>query len=528
MGEFQQDFAMPAAQPAVAAGPHHAALPDADSVLSRRGNAGSRIAPFPKTVDLGEQIVGSSHEFEVATPYASEHALAVLVSAPIRAGDPAPNGPLHVSAEQRAEAFTPIGAPERTTAPIRVRFSPTFSGLFQADLKILLKWDDGAIDHRVVRIHARARQLTEAPADAIHQPRNTTAYDGSEIPTADLTGVAAVPKLALENLANKTKTLAAGLAAQQENGRDTAEKNVGSYKYAPPPPSLFDVAAEIALGFAVGGIASRIGILVATELVSLVPRGLANNHVTALAGVIEDGLKNAARAPGVTSEFKSNAVSSNGQILFFAKLQRALSKLATQNGLFVDSQNERLQHLLRAEPELAIATMKSLRASIEAIKDPAELQQNAAEQQWVSMVARSANGTSSVDVNGDAHETTKLNRTNLIPTAGILTIRVAVPATRLSEPTTVDDATINGVSQSLAEHLRAADLARTAIPILIVATSSKGTSLVTRDEVGRVRMFSAAERERDEHQDAQRFVDKVLSKSLERWGVKYIETDSSQ
>jgi hypothetical protein len=212
---------------------------------------------------------------------------------------------------------------------------------------------------------------------------------------------------------------------------------------------------------------------------------------------------------------------------------KALKKLQLENQRFIDRQHRRLQHLLLIDPERAVAIMESIEEAMTAkLQDATELQQTASERQWVSVVARSSQGSDAVNVDGEVRGTTGIARPDdwgriHAPERGILVIRVAVPPGELSEVSAVKGASIHGISQPIADRLWVQDLSSAAIPIKIIAESEQGASWIMRDEVGRVRIPYRGAEEAQLHRGAQLVVDRVLAKTLKEWKVKRVMTDDA-
>ena len=125
-------------------------------------------------------------------------------------------------------------------------------------------------------------------------------------------------------------------------------------------------------------------------------------------------------------------------------------------------------------------------------------------------------------MNGEQRDTTKLNWATGA-TRGVLRIRAKIDG----HVVTVTSASMDGVSQEIGDRLRTQDLRALPIPIVILATGDGGTSFVTRDEVGRVRISGRPDHEAQHHRDRQELCDRVLAKTLDGWGVKHVVTDDA-
>jgi len=548
-------------------------LPDADSVLDRRDSADSpspfdagtslkpseRIAAFPHSVDLGEHIVGSSHPLDVVTPRITARsplpAVAIVSISPASAlVSRSEQDPLDrlISERRRAQAFSPVEVSHSVspTMPIPVRFWPAFPGDHEADLRILLRWSDDVMDLRTVRVYAHARRLEDAPARPLGESGVQGAYQEPNIPTADLQHVAQVHMTALSNAMGRAKTQAGGLASAQQTGRRTAETNARDYNRQPPKAPWWASLAELAITMAVGGVAGLVGRYAANALGSKLAAGVATvkggldparlkqYSEGLVADTVKEGLKNAAKSPLVklaigtkdreSARIEEGARSSNGVINFFAMQEAALNKLITANQTFVDGEHERLQHTLRTDPEVAVASMEALEVGMHQASETAaeQRQQIESERQWTSIVARSSNGTDTVRVNGEERDVTTLGRATRA-TRGVLRIRATVrPGPETDEVQAVKSASMDGISQELADRMHRQDLSAAPVAVMIIAESEIGTSIITRDEVGRVRQrVGDAGNEASQHRRAQALCDRVLAKTLVAWGIERIVTD---
>jgi hypothetical protein len=504
----------------------------------------SAVAPFPDSLELAEQIVDSQHVFPLVTPKLNtyEPVRAVVSIEPAVAQvsrKPVDELVDRGMEKRRAEAFSPVAhehyLDERTSIP--VRFWPKFTGDHEADVRVLLRYDDGTVELRTIRVNGHARRLGDAPAHAIDGPRDGGEYRDPEIPTANLEKVPDLHRDALDNATKESVRAAGNLARQQRAGLDTARDNALAYSRKPPETTGWDWLAELAITMAVGGVASIVAKAVALKLGPRLERLPIVQRIKdekkrekftqdPVGDVVKDGLKSALKGPAVQlalgdkkekkHENEGGTRSSNGEIEFFARQREALNHLADENEKFVLRQHRLMQHGLLTAPERAIATMQSIHEGFdEKARVVPSLQQTETELQWVSLIAKSENSSEKVAVNGETRDVTNL-RTATAATRGVLKIRVIDGE--------VKGASIDGVSQEIADNLRTLNLHARPVPIVILY--GEPASFITRDEVGRVRLpFLQKEAETERHREAQALVDRVLSKSLAQWGVREIKTD---
>lgn len=502
--------------------PEHLPKPVSAAPPPDRTVAEKRVAPFPTSVLLDEAIVGSSHAIPLVYPHVldTRPTTAIVSIKSASAAVSRPNHDLERAANEmsrrRAEAFSPVD-PTHIVEPGRelpVRFYPTFPGDHEADVQILLRWPDELVDLRTVRVYGHARWLDDAPARPLGGTRERVANRDHEpeIPTADLANVAEIHRTTLSNLYNETKSAATAVATNQASGLNVVSGEAQSYHRAPPKASWWESAAELALTVAIGSLAGGVSKVVAGSLAN------AKYTEVLLGDGIKEGLKWAGKKAWLS---KSPDPSSNVEIAFFALQGSTLGKLANENSKLIDHENRRLQHVLVKDPNRAIAEMHALRQGFRATEPRAEEEQRKeTTRQWLSLVGRSENGSETVPVNGEIRDTTKLGLAHS-KTRGVLRIEVE------REPFVVTSASIDGVSQEIANRLLTQKLSTEPIPMVITIRDGRAALVLTRDEVGRVRRSHAPEWEAQTHGAAQQYVDNVLAKPLREWGVMFITTDDA-
>lgn len=131
-------------------------------------------------VDLGEQVVGSKHEFEVPPPRNLSSVAAV--------GQASVSGSSDVSV---AWPMSMLGAGV-LSGPLRLTYAPSAAGVQRATLTLIVKWTDGHVETRHVQVTARARAIEGAPEshkdDTTAFPVRISLHGGLTIITVDEAG----------------------------------------------------------------------------------------------------------------------------------------------------------------------------------------------------------------------------------------------------------------------------------------------------------------------------------------------------
>lgn len=107
---------------------------------------------FP--IDLGEQVIGSVHEFEVPAPK-NNSAIAAVGTASV-------HGALGMTVAWPNSTLIP----SVPGGPLKFTFSPVAPGVHNGTLTLVIQWTDGHVETKTVSVMARARELTTAPHDA--------------------------------------------------------------------------------------------------------------------------------------------------------------------------------------------------------------------------------------------------------------------------------------------------------------------------------------------------------------------------
>jgi hypothetical protein len=508
--------------------------------------AAERIKPFPWSVDLGTFVVGSSHPQVLVEPDApmGAHADAIVSRIPLldAVSHPAGTGILEdaqARARRMADAFSATSPAQKTSRPIAIRFAPELPGRHQAEINVLLRWSDGLMDLRSMRVYANARHIDAAPANPIEQEQPGPVWDQEQKkpPTANLEGVREPHKADLSDAEQSAFNHATTIADSQRDALATAQDNANAYDYKEPSQPAWFIAAEIALVATVGGVAGLAARFAAQRLAGKLSKLTTeatkdqvnrHKHVEALiSDTVKDGLKHAVRSPLVKAAFESESKekSPNGAIEFFARQRAAVTNLAAANRKFIQAQRRQLQHELASFPETAVAKMEAIAEALEASTTEAgNLQQMHSEHAWVSLLAKSGHKTSEVEVNGTKRKTTKLAGV-FHSNSGVLMIHASIVN---GVVVGVSGAELNGVSGTIAERLRTQDLSRAPIPLLVKASGNGGITFITRDETGRVRVTSRnIEDEKQVIHPAEQIIAAVLARSLAGWGVRSVKTDDA-
>ncbi len=531
-------------QPAVEPGEPHRLEGALGRVAARNEEYLELLSYFPATVDLGEQVNGSDHLYDVVSPLAFPNATEVKVTAAF-----ARRVPWFAPEHDAEQTFYD---PRKPMHPLRVRFAPTHNGAYEGQLNVELRWN-GQHAYKAVRILARSRDVAEAPWTPDSAPASSGDHEDEQAKKAEsprtLEDAADDAKLAAENLAD---ALLAGLAL--------AEKEIESYKQMVVSAPWWSQLAMAAISSTMIGLAGY----VTTVLGSFVMAKLAQ-YAPAVVGKLTQAMKDGATemmqdlfatalqagldAGLAIGDGKAGPArgmgpySSNPQINFFTAQRAAIlemKKTSTRHFLTQKREYRQLGGSEEAGAALVAASAQSLSAAES--RTPADFARNV-EQQWMVGLARQSAGTESVDSrDSDAvSEVTNMrgavNATAFDRDRGILEIRVSLLeyveyVEELERvPIRITAATVKGVSQEVADQLHVMPLIGTKIPIIIHLDSAQANTLpsgiITRDEAGRVRTLgrSGGADERQQHRGAVAACNRILGTSLRSWGLGMITTD---
>ncbi len=510
----------------------------------------SPLVPFPSRIDLGEQIVGSSHSFAIgATKLARDSPVGGTVTRAVKAPENA-DIPDVLKLDMGTEAFRVDQKPNdiwqaSTDAGLahHVHFKPHRPGRFRSDVAVTVRWSNGEVEEQQIAVTAGARNLEDAPPQPV-QPAATTrapldpAMVGGEPTPTQVSNFGTA--------ATKASDKAHLLADRQRDGLMTVhDELVGGDKQV-PKPSVFAQLADLAITMAVGGVAQVVGKLLARNLVGAVqnldPGPIKSTQlVDGLGSAFKDGLKAAAKhaidtsssaGAGILAGDHGSPESRDAVVDFFARQRTILTTLADNNRTLVRDEQTRLLPALAAHPNSLLLIFEQLAESFEAAAvDAPVIQARATVSKWVSGLAQET-GKSSASRDG----------TSLGPTTALTPSRwshdrdgvLQLTATLEGESRlTLDRAELYGVASAAANRLTEVALAGVGIPIRLTVKSRVGTAYITRDEVGRVLIegdlpkssaWEGRESGVQANRGARELCDQIMSKSLVDWKVK-LETN---
>ncbi|MBL0215772.1 MAG: hypothetical protein IPQ07_18065 [Myxococcales bacterium] len=520
-----------------------------------------RIAPFPATVDVGEQVVGSDHLLELAAPQVvdgfkgtatilgSVAALATAArGAPFEEGLLAQTGPSPAAA---ASSFAleagPYGMPRsiETAAPepLRIRFRPTIPGSASALVTIRIYWSDGGYTDRAVVVTGRGRAIDAVPhpnqVDRDRSPTDAPTPTTSDLePAADL---GAATLLASNN--------AATLAADQAQGVLLAQAEAKSFQEAATPPGWWAVLAEIAISMGIAAVAGLAAKSIAQRLTGkligeLDPKVIRDSKVfTGLSDGVKEGMKTFGKRqaqpllpkgskPGHPDPAGSGRFSSNPTIDFWQTQTKLTNDVATHNRNLIRTTRDKV---LGESPNIATRAMQELAAGFADARDGdavIKAQAFASETQWISGIAQASHGHATatdhekqIDVTDTQHVGHSLHFQKV---NGLL--RIA--ATRGSDGrVVVTGAKMTGIAQEIADRMWGYPLLHVPLPVMIELETADRSEALTRDEAGRIRIdrgpLDADDGEVQRIQDATQVFAAVLSKSLADWGLPEVKTDDA-
>jgi hypothetical protein len=532
-----------------------------------------KLNPLPKTIDVGEQIVDSGHEFDVALVMnVGERGAQPNMGYPIFEGpvecavidtqdcDGKPESPVDCTTTD-----TPFSSSWKTPQDLdlprmlKVKFDPKRLGIYGGLLRFVAMFGSRLEEHHV-RLTGRARRIDDPPPARAPLPgeERLDVSSNAKIAPADRSNLDQVKPGLLSEL-NHEATLAMNaaekLADQQNVGVLNAERNQQSYVKAVDSGPWWMALVEIALSIGIAGVAGSVGRALLNHLeAKATPIGgkladAARVPITGVADAVKDGIKNAGRLAisgaktlKASAEFGDSSpdrlptpYSSDGRVEFFAQQSAVLVDVAGRNRDVIEQTRYALEPHLATNPGEAVRTMQKVNTAIRENHQEAIIrQQFATETEWVAGLARSRNGQA-VATTRDGEEVgyTMMNIARLgRGRDGILTIAV-----KLSEPDDanpdgglrVRSASIHGVSQAIADHLRLLDLRRYPIPIMI-ELGGKRSARITRDEAGIVRVSASFGPESEAYnvREATRIFERVLARPLVAWEVGPIKTDDAK
>jgi hypothetical protein len=532
------------------------------------GDAAAILEPLPSSIDIGEQIVGSSHWFDIGSTVLTggRHIPGTVTRSLVAPQKPA-GVPDVLTMDSGTNAFSVEQKPDRVGetssgspfAPLRVHFAPNRTGRFRSDVLVRVQWDDGEVEHQRVAVTAGARTLEQAPAHAVDpapSPRAPLEHAQEKTkpkPTAEQALKYAKDGTKLVPVVREAEIEAASLARQQEIGLRQAEGEILGGKAEPPQPSRFAQLADLAILMAVGGIAQVVSKMIAKTLVSAkeLPR-LADG----LGAAFKDGFKSVARDAiastpdaGKTKGVGDGALSDDKFVNFFTRQRLRLATIEKSNQQLVNDEHKRLLPLLETYPDIVFHAFEQLRDSFKAVAendDTWRTQARATVAHWMMGMSQGNKPNIASRVGQPDQKTTPIDPRWSVSRDGILELHTTLEG-RIVDPTRlkVERAELKGVSDAAASHLTEVGLVTLGIPVRIVVKSSAGIAYITRDEAGRVsvdgvlpdaareqvtppsdqlgnRAFRAANRTAiiQQNLDATRICDQLLSTPLRTLGVE--------
>jgi hypothetical protein len=540
------DAAEPVRKPA-----HQIPGPDQVDRIATTIRKPPRPAPLPASHDVGEQIVGSDHWFDIGVARViGETNLEAAVVRRIEGVGESRVAPVGTPSELRLgsgeEAFATDDHPARLggglinselTVPLRVRFRPQRTGRFRAELVVQHRWDNGHVDEQRMTVTGGARRLDEAPEQPAPAPTSAPKPLDPALTTVEPTAMQ-VGKL--DTAVGRAADAADALANRQRDGLKDAEGYILGGKPNVPKPPWYAGLADLAILMGVGGVAQIVSKLLAAKIVGSLAgsEGAGKRIEDGVSAALKDGLKGAAKTAITQTGEADSAAHSSGDVVvdFFSRQRTILTNLAVKNKDIVRTEQERLLPALGTQPDAVLALFQKLKETFAAAGDGAqETQRISTISQWLVGLGREKAGTQVATRDGvEVGTVTNMSPYFLVKdgAAGILELHVTNPVDNLAidrlQPTR---AWLQGVASAAAQELNGADLAALGIPVKVVVQFPRHTTVITRDEAGRVRVHGRLPNraavdltEEQRNLDARAICELLLARPLASWGLK-IETD---
>jgi hypothetical protein len=514
-----------------------------------------RLSPLPDRFDVGEQVIGSTHVFELPLPFdlgITDAALAVQTT-----GDKTLQARLPRAQLAPARSLRGAALEEQQNHPIEICFTPDRAGIVAAQLALTARWLDGHREVQGIALTGRARELTSAPAP-IPQDRareRASAQQAAELHNTEVARYEAKDwrhhvvtlgdKAGFDAEQARADRAARHLAHVRKDGIETVAKEVESYVAPTPGLSPWRVLAELALDLATGGIAELVAKKVAVSLGRMVFAAEEDSRlVMAMGSALKNKLKQASHAAiaKITESDLDVHASANARIAFFERQSLALANLEDEQSAVVAERAQYLLPLIATRPESATAALRVLADTFEAAQPTAEVDQKAATSaQWLAVLARVVNGP---DELGGGAVVTQLADARAPgscapprPLMGVLDLHLDLD----HGPPRVTTATTRGVAAAVALNVVTMDLARTPIPLrIVIAADTPNPTLITRDELGRVRVAgdlvrlaafvpheAAPTNELQAERAARAVCELALGRTLEQWHARVRTDDRS-
>lgn len=538
-------------------------------------------------VDLGEQVIGSVHEFEVPAPRNLSNVAAV--------GKASVQGALGMTVAWPNSALIP----SVPGSPMKITFAPVAPGLHSGTLTVVLHWTDGHVETRSVAVTARARALQQAPHDA----KTASAIPDMPAPRAASNAPDTVVTTGAQKAQSKMEHASLALATEQREGVSVIEREAAKFKPPTPERTLWQELVELAVAIGTAGVASVVGKYVAGKLssvfVSSVPgQALVDSGKASIAAAeaqvapeiaysaaeiatqqraviaakvsnyaAEGALKTTKWAESEIGPQISGAIgrafttavtvargpqpigsprgeepqhasttSKDEEIAFFSD-QRSL--ITAVSHFASDNLTEVVTDIMKDDPQRAPKLIEAIGQGInESLPEAKEKQQAATSQQFMAYMARARLGVETATTEAGPTTVTKLDQQRAhrnieasALVAGVLEIDVS--RDHASGAVSVSGARVNGISHLVADRLRDLPLAGSGVPVRLSLFG--GSAIITLDEAGRVRLGGVSisvdgpQTEVQQLREAERIARVVLSKTLSQWGLERIQTnDASQ
>jgi hypothetical protein len=490
---------------------------------------------MPASVDVGEQIFGSSHSFEVPAPWNLGPGAAVVTAE--LSDNPAFKVDRVPAILQESGRMTSGELEAQLQSAIKVRFSPVADGeyptrVFAADLSIQMRWTDGAIERRVIHLRGRGRSLEDRPEMSSAKDQSPISKPSAPPPVPVTQGpYNEADRTSLDAAFHAANIQAAAIARSQTFAVNAVKEEAGSYVPPSVKRSIWWDIAEAAVTLGTGVVAGTVGKLLAETIVEGVAGTAYKSVVDSIAGAMKDGMTRGAKAAVHSlSSDSTYDVSSDKKIAFFEMQEDALNSLETSNEQLVNERHAQLTPLLGSEPQLAIHAMNAIAQVLFGQRKLAnDAQKNATAAAWVGFRARMSLGTEALPtrehepVTDLANARPKHPGPDLASIKGLLDLDIDIE----HGAPYVAAARVNGVASSLANELMANPLANSRMPLrLVVSRNEQEPTIITRDEAGRVRVsgnlqrlsrFVGGETIADEPQAelaARRLVDEIVARPL--------------
>ncbi len=518
------------------------------------GGGDSRLSPLPPLLDVGEQVFGSSHVFDLPAPFNRMCGPAKLI-ATIAEGTP-------FSVESCLPWLVQVGSMsaddlrEQLANPVRVRFSPRGADFkhqtFNGDLWLTATWPDGHVETGRVSLVGGGRELADVPSPT-RAEREAAAHDQKAEQAEEATanaelaafhansrkdGPPADAARRFDDAYDAAAISAADLARHQRTGANVLQAEIATYKAPRVEREVWwDIAkAAITLGTAV--LATYVGGAVASALVKSVEEGGSIALEKMTSGGVRDALKQAATA-SLEAVHGAADNTSNTSVAFLKAQLDTLDKMETANAHIAKDHHTRHFLLLYSKPEVAVAMMEAVDHAFSQSAEAAEAAQLAASAgAWLAFKARMSAGATTLGNQAPSEtEVTDLSRAAGKSIAGVLEIRVNIE----SGNPRVNDVRVVGVAQAVADHLGDLDLRVARIPLKIsVGWNEPNPTIITRDEAGRLTVtgdFKRLALVSSDHEPiddasqadlaAREMTDIVTSRTLSNWGVSVSTDDQS-